>query len=90
MKLFELRAQLTNPFVLDVFKPLGTIFGPIGQHWAWELEHSFYPRALIDIDVTVSIREDHQGLKLTVGLLGYGVHLTVYDCRHYESVQHHA
>lgn len=82
MKLFEFRAQLTNPFVSDVFRPLGAVWGRIGRFWAWELEHNFYSRLLVDIDITVSFREDHQGLSLAVGLLGYGILLTIYDTRH--------
>lgn len=84
MKLFELRAQLTNPFVPDYFKNLGARYGKIGQSWAWELEHCFYPRALVDIDISIRLREDHQGFDFTIGILGYGVHFTIYDTRHYE------
>ena len=83
MKLFEFRAQLTNPFASDYFKNLGATYGKIMQHWAWELEHTFYPRALLDIDISVRFQEDHQGFDFTVGVLGYGVHFTIYDTRHY-------
>jgi hypothetical protein len=83
MKLFELRAQLTNPFVTDYFKNLGSIWGSIGQSWAWELEHCFYPRALVDIDISVKVKEDHQGVDFTAGVLGYGIHFHIYDTRHY-------
>ena len=84
MKLFALCAQLNNPFVPgDYFKNLGSIWGKIGKHWAWELEHAFYPYALIDIDINVTMHEDHQGIDFLVGVLGYGIHFTIYDTRHY-------
>ena len=85
MKLFELRAQLTNPFVPDYFRNLGCRYGKIGQFWAWELEHCFYPRALVDIDISITAKEDHQGVEFTVGVLGYGVHFRIYDTRHYDA-----
>lgn len=87
MKLFELRAQLTNPCVPDYFKNFGAVYGRICQHWAWELEHCFYPRALVDIDISITAREDHQGFNFTVGVLGYGVHFTIYDTRHYKDIE---
>jgi hypothetical protein len=83
MKLFELRAQLTNPVAPDYFRNLGSIYGKISQYWAWELEHTFYPKALLDIDVSAKIKEDHQGFEITLGVLGYGVHFVIYDTRHY-------
>lgn len=85
MKLFELRVQVTNPFVSDNhFRNLGNRWGRIGQSWAWELEHCWYPRALVDVDVGIKLKEDHQGFDATVGMLGYGIHFHIYDTRHYE------
>ena len=84
MKLLELRAQITNPFNPDYFKNLGAVYGKIMQHWAWELEHTFYPRSLLDINIGITVKEDHQGFDFEFGILGYGVHFTVYDMRHYE------
>ena len=85
MKVFELRFQLTNPFVSgDYFKNLGAIYGKIMQHWIWELEHCWYPRALVDVDINVTVKEDHQGFDFTAGVLGYGIHFHIYNTRHYE------
>ena len=83
MKLFELRAQLINPFVRDAFWNLGNTWFTIGKHWILELEHCYYPRALLDMDISIRLREDHQGFDFTLGILGYGVHLHIYDMRHY-------
>ena len=81
MKIFSLRTQISLPF--DHFKNLGSISGSIHKHTAWELEHTYYNGSLFDIDVSWSIREDHAGFELCLGLLGYGIHFHIYDTRHW-------
>ena len=82
MKIFNLRTQLSLP--LDHFKNLGCISGRITKHTAWELEHTYYSGSLFDIDVSWSIREDHAGFEICLGLFGYGVHFHIYDTRHWD------
>jgi hypothetical protein len=84
MKLIDLRFQLSNPFNWDYFKSLGSIHGKLTTHKFWELEHNFYGNSLLDIDFHIAVREDHSGVSLTLGLLGYGVHFHVYDHRHWD------
>jgi hypothetical protein len=81
--LIDIRAQLTNPFDWDYFKSLGSTGGKLFAHKYWEVEHNFYGNSLLDIDFHIAIREDHAGLSLTLGVMGYGVHLHVYDNRHW-------
>ena len=82
MKIFNLRTQLSLPF--DHFKNLGCISGQITKHTAWELEHTYYSGSFFDIDVSWSIREDHAGFEICLGLFGYGVHFHIYDTRHWD------
>ena len=82
MKIFNLRTQLSLPF--DHFKNLGCISGRITKHTAWELEHTYYSGSLFDIDVSWSIREDHAGFEICLGLFGYEVHFHIYDTRHWD------
>ena len=85
MQIFTFRTQLTNPFASpDSFRNLGGVFGSLTKNWGWELEHGFYPRALLDIDINISVHEDHHGLDFTIGLLGYGIHFIIYNRNHYE------
>jgi hypothetical protein len=81
MKIFNLRTQISLPF--DHFKNLGCISGRISEHMSWELEHTYYSGSLFDIDVTWSIREDHAGFEICLGIFGYGVHFHTYDTRHW-------
>ena len=84
MNIINLRFELTNPFDRwEFFKPLGSVSGLLFWHKAWELEHSYMSTMLIDIDTNLTIRRDHAGLNITVGLLGYGLHFSIYDTRHW-------
>jgi len=81
MKIFSLRTQIHLPF--DHFKNLGCISGQLSKHTAWELEHTYYSGSLLDIDTSLSTREDHAGFDFTLGLFGYGVNFRIYDTRHW-------
>jgi len=81
MKLFNLQTQIYLPF--EHFRNLGSIHGRITTHTAWELEHTYYSGSLLDIDISLSIREHHAGFEFTLGLLGYGVSFRIYDTRHW-------
>ena len=81
MKLFNLQTQIYLPF--DHFKNLGCIHGRISANKAWELEHTYYSGSLLDVDISLSVREHHAGFDITVGLFGYGIHFQIYDTRHW-------
>jgi hypothetical protein len=81
MKLFNLQTQIYLPF--EHFKNLGSVHGRMGANTAWELEHTYYSGSLLDIDISLSIREDHAGFEITLGLFGYGVSFRIYDTRHW-------
>ena len=81
MKIVSLRTQISLPF--DYFKNLGSISGKLFGSMAWELEHTYYSGSLFDVDINWSIREDHAGFELVVGLFGYGINFRMYDTRHW-------
>ena len=84
MNILNLRLELTNPLDRrELFKPLGCVSGKLTKHKAWELEHSYMSTMLVDVDLLWSVRTDHAGFRLTVGILGYGVGFQIYDTRHW-------
>ena len=83
MKLIHLRFNLATPW--ELFKNLGSLHGRLGRHRAWELEHTYYAGSLVDVEFAVSTGEDHAGLELCLGLLGYGIGFRVYDTRHWNT-----
>lgn len=84
MNIINLRFELTNLFDRwEFFKPLGSVSGMLFWHKVWELEHSYMSTMLVDIDISLTTRRDHSGLNITLGLLGYGIHFSIYDTRHW-------
>ena len=84
MNILNLRFELANPVDRwDYFKNLGCVHGRLGRHSAWELEHTYYSRSLLDVEVRWSRRTDHAGFECGVGILGYGIHFQTYDTRHW-------
>jgi len=81
MKLINLRFNLATPW--DYFKSLGCLHGRLTRYKAWELEHTYYAGSLLDCEFVASVGEDHAGLEICLGLLGYGVGFRIYDTRHW-------
>jgi hypothetical protein len=84
MKIIDIRGQISHPFNWEYFKSLGSVHGRLGEHRCWELEHTFYARSLFDFELSWSTREDHAGASIGLGLLGYGVHFSIYNTRHWD------
>lgn len=81
--MINLKFELKNPWGKDRFKNLGSIHGQLTKNKFWELQHTFYDGMLADVDFQFGTKGDHAGLYVVLGLLGYGVHLSVYDNRHW-------
>ena len=85
MNILNIRFELKNPFDRwEFFKALGCISGRLRGHKAWELEHSYMSTMLVDMDVKWTRNRDHAGFHMMIGILGYGVQLTIYDTRHWD------
>jgi len=84
MNILNLRFELANPFDRwEYFKPLGCLYGKLPWHKAWELEHSYYSRLLLDAEIQWDRNTDHAGLGIAIAILGYGVAFRFYDTRHW-------
>lgn len=84
MNILNIRIELTNPFDRwDFFKNLGCINGQLTKNKAWELEHTFYSPMLFDADINWSRCQDHAGLRIVLGICGYGISFQIYDTRHW-------
>jgi hypothetical protein len=84
VKIFSFRTQIGMPF--GYFKNLGTLHGKLFEHKAWELEHTYYGGSLLDIDITLSTKEDHSGFEFVFGVFGYGINFRIYDTRHWNFI----
>ncbi len=82
--MINLRFELKNPWSKDFFKNLGCLHGKIFKNKTWELEHTFYDGLLVDCEFKFTTKEDHAGLNIMLGVLGYAVHFSIYDTRHWD------
>ena len=80
-----LSIRISNPFG-EGFKNLGSISGLLSKHKAWELEHYYNAGCILEFDISYTTKRDHAGFNLSIGLLSYCVHATIYDTRHWNTV----
>jgi len=84
MNIINIRIEIANPFDRwEFFKDLGCLWGKLGKHSAWELQHSFYTGLIADFELRWCREVDHAGFEFGIGLLGYGIHFRIYDTRHW-------
>jgi hypothetical protein len=84
MNILNARLEITNPFDRwELFKPLGCISARLTKNKSLELEHSYMSTMLVDFDLLWTVRTDHAGFRITVGILGYGIGFQIYDTRHW-------
>jgi len=76
--------SITNPWSKDDFKNLWSWNGSVTKNKAWELEIISDRSDLLHLEFGLSFREDHAGLRLELGLLGFVVLFKFYDCRHWD------
>ena len=76
--------SITNPWSGHNFKSLWSTSGQVATNKAWELEIISDRSNLLHIEFGLSFREDHAGLRLELGLLGFVVLFKFYDCRHWD------
>jgi hypothetical protein len=82
--MINFRLELANPWRRDYFRNLGCLHGRISKNTAWELEHTFYDGLLLDCEFKFTTKQDHAGLNIILGVLGYAVHFSIYDTRHWD------
>jgi len=79
----RLALSLVFPFP-HYFKNLGCTSGKLkSEHKYWELEHYYCSTDLINFELQYTTKQDHAGLSIELGLLGYSIHFQVYDNRHW-------
>lgn len=82
--MIQLTLQIGTPWHREFFKNLGSLHGSITRYKHWEIEHTYYSDVLVDVDFRVNSRMDHGGVSFTVGVLGYGISMRLYDSRHWD------
>lgn len=82
-----LNVNVRNPWWGDRFKSFSTWHGSTPfKHKYWELQY-LKSDNLLRFEFGFTIREDHAGLNLELGLFGYEIHFNIYDHRHWNYEQ---
>lgn len=76
-----LNFTIRNPWS-DQFKNVCAKSGKISKNKAWEFE-IYRSDTVAEFETRVTIREDHAGVKLGLGLFGWTVNAQIYDIRHW-------
>lgn len=79
--------RVRNPFVDYQYSPsvyYKDLSIPYTKHKRFSIQLEKSPGLIVDAGFNYTIREDHAGLFLDVGLFGYSVILNVYDDRHWD------
>ena len=78
-----LNLNIRNPKWWNRFKNIKVWMGetPV-KHKYWEVQ-IIQCDNLLRFEFSVTTRQDHAGINLEIGLLGYEIHFTIYDNRHW-------
>jgi hypothetical protein len=72
---------LRNPWS-DCFEPLISRGGKLSTNKAWEIE-VYRSDTVAEFETRLTVREDHAGLSLGLGLFSYTLRAQFYDTRHW-------
>ncbi len=80
--MINLRFSVENPW-WDRFENIYAAHGAtLFKHKFWEVQ-VMKSDDIIAVDLRITTRQDHAGIDLWLGLLGYAINLQIYDHRHW-------
>lgn len=82
--MIRINFSIDNPWRRSRFYYLGNINGQFTENKCWEIEQ-YLSGCLIEFDFNFTVRQDHAGFELSLGLLGYNIHGNFYDRRHWDN-----
>ena len=85
--MINLHFSIVNPWYKENFKNIHCRSGLITEHKAWEFQIIKYSYNVATFSFQWTVRTDHAGLELEIGLFGYSASLKIYDTRHWNYTQ---
>ena len=70
-----------NPWS-DQFRPVVAWAGSLFKHKAWEIE-IYRSDTVVEFESKFTLREDHAGLSIGLGLFSWTLRAQIYDSRHW-------
>lgn len=75
---------LAIPFFADIFKTLWYRDRLINNCTSEEIQVVYHPSAIVEFELSYTIKQDHAGLRITFGLFGIIVYYSRVDTRHWD------
>jgi hypothetical protein len=82
--MIHINFSINNPWRWPKFHHSGNIHGKITKNKSWELEY-YRCSNIVEFNFNFTVRQDHAGCELTLGLLGNNIHANIYDRRHWDN-----
>ncbi len=77
--------NVRNPYWWNRFENIKSWAGKtLWEHKFWEIQITKAPE-LFRIEFEFTVRQDHAGPRLELGLLGYSIYFMFYDNRHWDT-----
>ena len=80
--MINLKFELSNPFS-DRWANVYNTGGYLTENKSWEFQ-IMKTNTVVNASLCFTTRNDHAGLTLELGLLGFSGHLTIHDNRHWD------
>lgn len=80
-RMIYLNLTINNPFS-DKFEPVYANGGKLFKHKAWEFQ-IYRSNTIAELEARATVREDHAGVRLGLGLFSWTVEFQLYDGRHW-------
>jgi hypothetical protein len=81
---FNICVNIRHPGWCERFENVKCLSGPVTKWKFWEVE-IIKNDNLLRFEFSFTTQTDHAGINLELGLLGYEIHFTFYDSRHWNS-----
>ena len=81
--MIHLSLGLSNPFVANRFKNIFCKEESISENKAYCFE-VYKDNDIISFSFNWNLRQDHAGVSMAIGLIGYEVSFQIYDTRHWD------
>lgn len=83
--MLHLSLMLSNPFAKHSFDNLFCKAFSLSENKTLETELTYQGNGLFEFSFSLTFRQDHAGIQLSVGLFGLAVSAHVYDNRHWNT-----
>jgi hypothetical protein len=80
--MINLNFTIDNPWS-DRWNTIWFKNGLLSKHKAWEF-NGYRTHHIVDAECRFTLKGDHAGLIIMLGLVGYSVEFSVYDTRHWD------